>query len=62
MTPDYATGPGRRPVSRGAVLEVYLETGALERDCPTCGAVEGSFCVWDESGRQRRVPCKSRWT
>lgn len=39
--PDYPTGPGRRS-SRGAVVEAYVDTDALELDCPMCHAPAGS--------------------
>lgn len=58
----YPVGPGRHPRSRGAVLEAYADTGALERDCllpAGCGVKAGSYCVFPD-GSERHVPCVSR--
>lgn len=53
--PEYATGPGHRS-SRGAAVEAYVDTDALELDCPICHAPAGEFCR-HESGNERKMPC-----
>lgn len=57
MTPTYATGPGR-PRSAGPVDGAYAD-GALDRDCPHCGALRASFCRRAD-GSFKRVPCCTR--
>lgn len=51
--PDYPVGEGHRR-SRGAVLESYAETDALEVPCPVCGVPVGEFCP------NRHIPCPKR--
>jgi hypothetical protein len=59
--PDYPIGPPQRLRSRGAVVEAYVDTDALEVLCPACRAVPGDFCRHD-SGVLRRIPCPRRIT
>lgn len=42
-----------------AVHQAYIDTNALERDCPNCKAVVGEFCVFPD-GSERHVPCCGR--
>jgi len=61
--PDYPTGPGRHS-SSGAVIEAYVDTDALDRECHPpkgCGAKPGDFCVFP-GGSQKHIPCISRTT
>lgn len=51
-------GPGS-PHTRGAVVDVYADTQALEIACPECGQPVGKFCVW-KSGDERKTPCGPR--
>jgi hypothetical protein len=44
-----------------AVTQAYVDTNALERDCPNCAVVVGEFCVFDD-GSERHVPCIARVT
>lgn len=55
----YSRGPGSSR-TRGAVDAVYADSGCLEFDCPDCGQAALSYCVWKESGKQRRSPCGGR--
>lgn len=57
--PAYATGPGHHTRSRGAVVETYVDTDALEVRCPACHVAVGEFCV-HENGASRRMPCPRR--
>lgn len=57
--PDYAVGEGRQHRSRGAVVESYVDTDALEVLCPACHAKPGDFCR-HESGAARKIPCPLR--
>lgn len=62
MVPTYPTGPPKRTHSRGAVIQAYADTDALERDCHPpkgCGVKAGDFCVFPD-GSQRHIPCISR--
>lgn len=57
---EYVTGSSWHPRSRkGAVLDAYADTGALERDCTNCGAEVGGFCTFQD-GSERHAPCCSR--
>jgi hypothetical protein len=60
---NYRRGPGRHPSPQGAVIEVYVETEALDRPCSMpprgCGAKLGEFCRFPD-GRERHHPCVSR--
>lgn len=58
---DYTRGPGSAH-TRGPLVEVYAETGAIDRECPNCHAGPGSFCTHDGFfGRiERKVPCLAR--
>ncbi|MCX2931373.1 hypothetical protein ORI20_13900 [Mycobacterium sp. CVI_P3] len=60
---EYATGPGRRTRSRGAVIEAYVDTEALDHKCPKpkggCGADLGEFCHHPD-GTERKMPCPVR--
>lgn len=49
-------------MSRGAVSAAYAESDCLTRACATCGAPEGSYCVFVMDGKtfQRHMPCISR--
>lgn len=42
-----------------AVTAAYVETNALERVCPTCHAVIGEFCVFND-GSEKHLPCIRR--
>lgn len=58
--PEYPVGGPHR--GRGAVVEAYADTGALERPCPLpkgCGVQAGQFCVFTD-GSERHIPCVSR--
>ncbi|KAB7755229.1 hypothetical protein [Mycolicibacterium mucogenicum] len=55
---DYRRGPGR-PVLTGPCLAMYAVTGALHRNCPTCGATTHEFCRWP-NGNLRIKPCTAR--
>jgi hypothetical protein len=59
--PDYPVGPGHARTTGGAVVEAYVDTNALDYECPACGAAVAEFCRWD-TGRQRRMPCPQRIT
>lgn len=49
-----------REAMRGrAVTAAYVETNALERDCPNCAAVVGEFCTFPD-GSERHLPCFAR--
>lgn len=41
------------------ILQAYQSTGALDRQCPTCAAAPGDWCL-DGDGDYRRVPCVKR--
>lgn len=58
---SYARGPGHTRTP-GPIPTAYADTGAIDRDCPHCGAEAGSFCIHDGiSGRvERKVPCLAR--
>lgn len=56
--PDYATGPGARH-THGPVIETYVDTDALDHDCPNCQAPAGEFCRHD-TGQHRKMPCIAR--
>lgn len=58
-TTSYATGPGRRRWSTGAVAELYADDGAIDRHCGKCGAKPLEFCRWP-NGTERRMPCGGR--
>lgn len=61
--PWYSGRPPRS--SPGAIIEVYADTEALDRQCPPpprgCGADLGEFCRWPD-GRERKTPCGPRKT
>jgi hypothetical protein len=57
--PDYAVGEGRQHRSRGAVVESYVDTGAIDVFCPACHAKVDDFCH-HKSGVDRRMPCPKR--
>lgn len=59
--PDYPIGPGQTRTSGGAVVETYVDTNALNVQCPACRVGVGEFCRHD-SGHQRRMPCPTRIT
>lgn len=54
----YSTGPGRRRIATGPVVEAYADS-QIERACIDCGAEANSWCV-HPSGVPRRVPCPNR--
>lgn len=60
--PSYATGPGRRQVTTGPVVEVYAD-GAIDRPCHVerggCGAEPLDYCRWP-TGQLRKLPCRNR--
>lgn len=58
--PDYATGPNRHS-RRGPVDAAYAETGAIDVQCPNCGAAVESFCTHAD-GTFRKIPCPVRLT
>jgi hypothetical protein len=43
------------------IVRAYVDTGALDRDCPRCGAVVAQWCQTSD-GRDRRIPCVQRAT
>lgn len=46
--------------SSGRVLvPTYVESGALDRLCPHCGAAPAQWCRTPD-GRDRRIPCLDR--
>ncbi|GJO50200.1 hypothetical protein NJB1604_35850 [Mycobacterium marinum] len=51
-----------KPISRGPVIEAYVDTEALEHACTNCNAKPGDFCRHDteHGGGQRKVPCPKR--
>lgn len=60
----YARGPGQQR-SRGPVFEIYADTGAYDRDCDGddgCGVKAREFCIWPDTGEERKIPCRSRRT
>lgn len=59
--PEYPVGPPQHSRSRGAVVEAYVDTDALEVLCPACHAVAGDFCRHG-SGAARKMPCPRRIT
>jgi hypothetical protein len=60
---DFWRGPGRHKSPRGAVIEAYVDTDALDRQCPPpptgCGANLGEFCK-SPNGFERHIPCIAR--
>lgn len=60
---DYRRGPGWQKSPRGAVIEAYVETEALDRACPPpprgCNAPLGEFCTFPD-GTQRHIPHVAR--
>lgn len=56
---SYAIGPGRRVRAAGPVIEVYADTGAIDRHCPNCGAEPLTFCR-HSNGAERKIPCLQR--
>lgn len=61
---DFRRGPGWHKSPRGAVLEAYVETEALDRVCHPprgCGAGLGEFCRFPD-GSERHHPCVARCT
>jgi hypothetical protein len=60
---DFRRGPGRHKAPPGAVIEAYVETEALDRQCPKppkgCGRGLGEFCVFPD-GSERHHPCIAR--
>lgn len=61
--PDFRRGPGAHKSPRGAVIEAYVESEALDRVCKPppvgCGAVLGEFCKFPD-GSERHHPCVCR--
>lgn len=57
-TTNYATGPGRRRITTGPVIEVYAD-GAIDRHCSGCGAQPLDFCRHSD-GTPRKLPCHCR--
>lgn len=45
----------------GAIWRAYSDTGALQINCPICGAERGKWCNKPD-GRVRRIPCIERAT
>lgn len=41
------------------IVAAYRQAGALDINCPHCGADPGSYCTRDD-GRLRRTPCVAR--
>lgn len=42
-----------------AIWQAYDDTGALQIDCPHCGATVNQWCTRSD-GRVRRIPCIER--
>lgn len=40
------------------IVRAYVETGALEHPCPTCGVAADDWCT--HAGDYRRTPCVAR--
>lgn len=59
-SPEFIRGPLHH--SRGPVVGAYVQTGALERDCPNpkCGKPHGEYCVHEDGKTLRRMPCPQR--
>jgi hypothetical protein len=57
--PDYPVGSPRDVRSRGAVIETYVDSDALDSECPNCHAKVGDFCR-HELGHERKMPCLAR--
>jgi hypothetical protein len=57
--PEYATGPGHEVRSWGAVVETYVDSDALDFECPNCHAEVGKFCRHG-LGHERKMPCMAR--
>ncbi|MGO3325339.1 hypothetical protein [Gordonia sp. (in: high G+C Gram-positive bacteria)] len=42
------------------VWDAYDQHGAIDRECPTCGAGEREACVNAVNGKTRKIPCFAR--
>lgn len=61
--PPWYSGPPPR-LTRAPVMTAYVDTHALDYECPHCAAKPGDFCRHDEEhgGRERKMPCPARIT
>lgn len=59
MSEHYARGPGHSS-SPGPVPDAYADSGAIDRECPTCHVAAGAWCVNPISGTRRHSPCLGR--
>lgn len=56
--PSWYAGPPPK-VTAGPVIEAYIDTEALDHDCPDCSAGQGEFCR-HPLGHERKMPCGGR--
>lgn len=42
------------------IVRAYVDTGAIDRHCPACGAKPAEWCQTPD-GRDRRIPCVPRY-
>lgn len=47
------------PMKPRPIWAAYNQTGALDVNCPHCGAEHGQWCTRDD-GRLGRIPCIAR--
>lgn len=47
-------------MKRNIIARAYVDTGAIDRHCPTCGARPAQWCQTPD-GRDRRIPCVQRY-
>jgi hypothetical protein len=45
--------------STHVIVRAYVESGAFDIACPTCGMAAAEYCL-NPDGRTRRVPCVRR--
>lgn len=45
---------------RNVIVRAYVDTGAIDRHCPACGAKPAEWCQTPD-GRDRRIPCVPRY-
>jgi len=59
LTTDRKQPTMTAPMKPRPIWQAYSDTGALDVECPHCGAERGKWCS-REGGRLGRVPCVAR--